>query len=94
MKQSIAAIVSPEISLYNKLIAFDNLEQLIENIDNANNLESLGLWTPLIELLHNEDKDLRRMAAWCVGTAVQNNGKAQERVCGSCLSHLPICSDH
>ncbi|MCJ1393802.1 hsp70 nucleotide exchange factor fes1 [Xylographa bjoerkii] len=79
MRQSMAAIISPEITLDNKLTAFDNFEQLIESIDNANNLEPLGLWTPLVELLKNEEGQLRRMAAWCVGTAVQNNEKAQER---------------
>ncbi|MCJ1434829.1 hsp70 nucleotide exchange factor fes1 [Xylographa pallens] len=79
MKQSMAAILSPDITLENKLTAFDNFEQLIESIDNANNLEPLGLWTPLVELLKNEEGQLRRMAAWCVGTAVQNNEKAQER---------------
>jgi hsp70-interacting protein len=77
MQGSMAALQAPDISLENKLIAFDNLEQLIENIDNANNLESLGLWAPLIELLDHEEADMRRMAAWCVGTAVQNNPKAQ-----------------
>lgn len=81
MKQSMHAIQSPDIILSEKLVAFDNLEQLIENIDNANNLENLGLWTPLVELLTDEERELRRMAAWCVGTAVQNNAKAQERVC-------------
>ena len=80
MKQSMAAILSPDITLDNKLTAFDNFEQLIESIDNANNLEPLGLWTPLVELLKNEEGQLRRMAAWCVGTAVQNNEKAQQRV--------------
>ncbi len=80
MKESMAAIRSPDITLENKLIAFDNLEQLIENLDNANNMEPLGLWTPLISQLGSEEPDLRRMAAWCLGTAVQNNVKAQERV--------------
>ncbi|KAI9850366.1 MAG: hsp70 nucleotide exchange factor fes1, partial [Pleopsidium flavum] len=42
MKESMAAIRSPEITMENKLIAFDNLEQLIETIDNANNMEPLG----------------------------------------------------
>ncbi|MCJ1405888.1 hsp70 nucleotide exchange factor fes1 [Xylographa trunciseda] len=79
MKQSMAAILSSDITLENKLTAFDNFEQLIESIDNANNLEPLGLWTPLVDLLKHEEGQLRRMAAWCVGTAVQNNEKAQER---------------
>jgi soluble cytochrome b562 len=77
MKQSMAAVLSPEITLENKLVAFDNLEQLIENLDNANNMENLGLWPPLVGLLGNEEAQLRMYAAWCVGTAVQNNEKSQ-----------------
>lgn len=90
MKSSMAALHSPdsEVSLPNKLIAFDNFEQLIESIDNANNLEPLGLWTPLIELLKHEEPDMRRMAAWCIGTAVQNNEKAQERLV--VMNALPV----
>lgn len=80
MKESMAAIQSPEISLPNKLVAFDNLEQLIEQIDNANNMQNLGLWDPLLAVLDSDESDLRRMAAWCMGTAVQNNVQAQERV--------------
>lgn len=83
MKAAMEVLHSNESDLENKLIAFDNFEQLIESIDNANNLEPLGLWTPLVQLLKHEDPDMRRMAAWCVGTAVQNNSKAQDRVCGT-----------
>ncbi|KAK3169551.1 hypothetical protein OEA41_008935 [Lepraria neglecta] len=77
MKQSMAAILSLEITLENKLIAFDNFEQLIENLDNANNMENLGLWQPLVGLLGSDEAQLRMYAAWCVGTAVQNNEKSQ-----------------
>jgi hsp70-interacting protein len=80
MKDAISAIENPEVDMENKMIAFDNFEQLVENIDNANNMESLGLWAPLVKLLESEEKELRMMAAWCAGTAVQNNVKAQERV--------------
>ncbi|KAK4453792.1 Hsp70 nucleotide exchange factor FES1 [Podospora aff. communis PSN243] len=68
------------ITLEDRLTAFDNFEQLIESLDNANNLEKLSLWTPLLDLLKHEEQELRRMAAWCVGTAVQNNVKTQERL--------------
>jgi hsp70-interacting protein len=68
------------ITLDDRLTAFDNFEQLIESLDNANNLEKLSLWTPLLSLLQHEERELRRMAAWCVGTAVQNNVKTQERL--------------
>lgn len=81
MKAAMEVLHSDESDLENKLIAFDNFEQLIESIDNANNLEPLGLWTPLIQLLKHEEADMRRMAAWCIGTAVQNNEKAQDKVC-------------
>lgn len=80
MKESMTAILSTDLSLENKLIAFDNFEQLIENLDNANNLEPLKLWEPLITCLSHEEGEIRRMAAWCVGTAVQNNEKSQERM--------------
>ena len=82
MKSSMSAILStdPEITLDDKLVAFDNFEQLIENLDNANNLGPLALWTPLLSCLSSEEVEIRRMAAWCVGTAVQNNEKSQERL--------------
>jgi hypothetical protein len=34
-----------------------------------------------VELLKHEEAEMRRMAAWCIGTAVQNNEKAQDKVC-------------
>ncbi|RFU76700.1 nucleotide exchange factor fes1 [Trichoderma arundinaceum] len=80
MKGSMEIINDPEVSLENKVIAFDNFEQLIENLDNANNIANLDLWTPLLEHLRNEESELRKMAAWCVGTAVQNNERTQERL--------------
>lgn len=82
MKAAIEVISSPdpEVTLENKLIAFDNFEQLIENLDNANNIANLSLWTPLLELLKHDERELRKMAAWCVGTAVQNNERTQERL--------------
>lgn len=80
MRDAMAAIQSPDVDLNNKLIAFDNFEQMIENLDNANNMESLGLWMPLVEQLENPVAELRLMAAWCVGTAVQNNNRSQEMV--------------
>ncbi|KAJ5092311.1 Hsp70 nucleotide exchange factor fes1 [Penicillium alfredii] len=80
MKAAMEVLHSDDSDLENKLIAFDNFEQLVEGIDNANNLEPLGLWTPLVQLLQHEEADIRRMAAWCVGTAVQNNEKAQDKL--------------
>lgn len=88
MKESMAAIQSPHVGLANKLTAFDNFEQLIENLDNANNMDVLGLWTPLVQQLRSDEAELRRYAAWCVGTAVQNNVKAQAKLLA--LDAIPI----
>ncbi|KAI1328795.1 nucleotide exchange factor Fes1-domain-containing protein [Xylariaceae sp. FL0255] len=82
MKAAIECITNPDesVTLETKLTAFDNLEQLIESLDNANLLSNLGLWTPLLECLGHEESEIRLMAAWCVGTAVQNNEPCQERL--------------
>lgn len=80
MKAAIEVIKDPETDLENKLVAFDNFEQLIEGIDNAMNIQSLNLWPDLVSLLEHEETDIRRMAAWSVGTAVQNNPKTQAHV--------------
>ncbi|KAL9623332.1 MAG: hypothetical protein Q9160_002439 [Pyrenula sp. 1 TL-2023] len=80
MREAMVVIENDEATHEAKMTAFDNFEQLVENLDNANNMESLGLWTPLVEQLQSDNADLRRMAAWCIGTAVQNNEKAQERL--------------
>lgn len=81
MRESMKAITDKSISLENREVAFDNFEQLIENLDNANNIAALGLWEPLVGQLGSEEKEMRIMAAWCIGTAVQNNSKAQDMVC-------------
>ena len=85
MRGAMAAIIAPtdQVNLESKMTAWDNFEQLIEQIDNANNLESLGLWPPLIKQLDNAEPEMRRMAAWCISTAVQNNVKSQERFLAS-----------
>ena len=82
MKQAIGVILHPEADHEARITAFDNFEQLIENLDNANNIEPLGLWKPLLTLLEHDDAELRKMAAWCVGTAVQNNEKSQQFLLG------------
>lgn len=83
MRQSMAVITAtsdPEVTLEHRLTAFDNLEQLIESLDNANNLGPLGLWAPLLASLSDAEPDVRRYAAWVAGTAVQNNEQSQERL--------------
>lgn len=79
MKESIAVAHNPKVEIKDKEIALDNFEMLIENMDNANNIENLGLWHPIVDLLKNEvPDDLRIIVCGIIGTAVQNNPKSQE----------------
>ncbi|KAG2031143.1 armadillo-type protein [Suillus americanus] len=62
-----------------RLQALDDLEMLVQNIDNANDLEKLGLWQPLHNLLQspNTTDTLKMQTLWIIGTALQNNPAAQ-----------------
>ncbi|ODV98560.1 hypothetical protein PACTADRAFT_1030 [Pachysolen tannophilus NRRL Y-2460] len=77
MKQSMAIIMDEEAEAKSKEVAFENFEMLIENLDNANNIENLKLWKPLIELLRSND-EFKSQTCSCIGTAIQNNTKSQE----------------
>jgi hsp70-interacting protein len=77
MQESMVAIKDTSLSLDDRLTAFDNLELLVESIDNASNLQVLKLWPPLLSQLSAPEASIRRYAAWVIGTAVQNNPKAQ-----------------
>lgn len=88
MREAMTVIQNPAATLPSKITAFDNLEQLVESIDNANNLTPLGLWDPLVGQLSSAEAELRKMAAWCIGTAVQNNVQAQERLLA--VNGIPI----
>ncbi|KAF8471931.1 nucleotide exchange factor Fes1-domain-containing protein [Kalaharituber pfeilii] len=90
MKEAMAAITNPEVSLEDKQIAFDNLEMLCEGLDNANNLENLNLWEPLIAQFDSPEPELRFMAAWVCGTAVQNNIKTQRKFHSAGGTHKAI----
>jgi hsp70-interacting protein len=82
-------IICEKKELYEKLAAFDELELLVESSDNACgtflnieiDLEPLGLWPSLLHLLEQDpEAELRKYAAWTMGTAVQNNLKSQQAV--------------
>ncbi|CCE65728.1 hypothetical protein TPHA_0M01530 [Tetrapisispora phaffii CBS 4417] len=78
MKESLQVIANEEAELEHKMIAMDNFELLIENIDNANNIENMKMWEPIIGILEHEEADMRAAALSIVGTAVQNNVSAQD----------------
>ncbi|KAF2688504.1 Hsp70 nucleotide exchange factor FES1 [Lentithecium fluviatile CBS 122367] len=80
MKNRMAMVTSADTTIEQKRRALEDFETLVQGIDNANNIEALRLWTPLVEQLEHKDAGVRMWAAWSVGTAVENNVKAQKRL--------------
>ncbi|ODV86327.1 hypothetical protein CANARDRAFT_27558 [[Candida] arabinofermentans NRRL YB-2248] len=78
MKQNLSVILHPEADLDNKLTAFDNFEMLIENLDNANNIQNMGMWGSLLDILDEEESQLVSFACSVIGTAAQNNKDSQD----------------
>ncbi|KAF8486828.1 armadillo-type protein, partial [Russula ochroleuca] len=78
MKEALAKAQDASLDESARLTALDDLEMLVENIDNANDLEKLGMWEPLQDLLASPSDDMKVQALWVIGTAVQNNPAAQK----------------
>ncbi|KAK0444539.1 nucleotide exchange factor Fes1-domain-containing protein [Desarmillaria tabescens] len=80
MKEDLAVAIDPHRSEDARVEALDHLEMLIEQIDNANNLEKLKMWAPLHSLLTSPDSTdvIVMQTLWVIGTALQNNPAAQE----------------
>jgi hypothetical protein len=86
MKEAMAAANDLQNPLKARLTALEDLEMLVQSIDNANDLEPLKLWEPLIVLMSSDVDKIRFNALWILGTAVQNNPRAQNVF----LSHDPL----
>ncbi|KAJ3044106.1 hsp70 nucleotide exchange factor fes1 [Rhizophlyctis rosea] len=79
MRECVQTIQDETVGLDDRVTAFDELEELVESLDNANDLRPLNLWAPILAVLTSSPHDkLRLYAAWVLGTAVQNNSKAQK----------------
>ncbi|RDB17617.1 Hsp70 nucleotide exchange factor FES1 [Hypsizygus marmoreus] len=80
MKEDVAVAVDNTREEDDRVAALDHLEMLIEQIDNANNLEKLKLWEPLHSLLTSDSSTLpiKMQTLWVLGTATQNNPSAQD----------------
>lgn len=77
MREALAKAQDASLDDDARLTALDDLEMLVENIDNANDLEKLGMWEPLQGLLGSPPDDVKVQALWVIGTAMQNNPSAQ-----------------
>ncbi|RKP30662.1 Hsp70 nucleotide exchange factor FES1 [Metschnikowia bicuspidata] len=78
MKQAIVILNNDEATDEAKLVALENFELLIENLDNANNIENMNMWPSIIAQLSSSKPDFQLLAASIIGVATQNNPKSQE----------------
>ncbi|KAF9228147.1 Fes1-domain-containing protein [Gyrodon lividus] len=90
MKEALEVAVDVTKDEDTRIAAMDDLEMLVENIDNANDLQKLKMWEPLQGLLGlpTTTDGLKLQTLWVIGTALQNNPAAQL----SYLSSNPIPS--
>ena len=76
--QELVDLVKSSSSIDDRTRALEELEEMVESLDNANDLEPLGLWEPLISFLGDQESKIRFHTAWVLGTAIQNNEKSQQ----------------
>ncbi|KDQ55977.1 hypothetical protein JAAARDRAFT_36768 [Jaapia argillacea MUCL 33604] len=88
MKEALAIAQDVSRSEEERVLAMDEFEMLVEQIDNANDLEKLQMWQPLQDLLISTTSppSLKTQVLWVLGTAVQNNPAAQNAY----LNHHPL----
>ncbi|KAF9316326.1 hsp70 nucleotide exchange factor fes1 [Podila horticola] len=77
MLDALQVIKHPQATNDEKDLAWEDFEMLIQQIDNACNMENMKMWPPILEELKNPNPKFREQAAWVCGTATQNNPKAQ-----------------
>ncbi|KAM1191430.1 hypothetical protein PS2_011721 [Malus domestica] len=80
MQIAIDDLSNSSLSLEDRHRALEELLVLVEPIDNANDLDKLGGIAAVIGELNHGDADTRKLAAWVLGTASQNNPVVQKQV--------------
>ncbi|KAL5538927.1 hypothetical protein UlMin_042835 [Ulmus minor] len=80
MRIAIDDLSNSSLSLEDRNRALQELLILVEPIDNANDLNKLGGLAVVIQQLHHPDTDIRKLAAWILGKASQNNPVVQRQV--------------
>ncbi|KAI5595501.1 hypothetical protein BDE02_03G143300 [Populus trichocarpa] len=67
-------------SLEDRQRALQELLILVEPLDNANDLNKLGGLAIVIQERNHPDPDIRRLSAWVLGKAYQNNPVVQKQI--------------
>ncbi|KAJ2741805.1 hsp70 nucleotide exchange factor fes1 [Coemansia sp. BCRC 34301] len=77
MTECLDAVEHPQTPSAARVVALDDLEMLVGNIDNATNIDALKLWPRLAALYTDADSHVRAGTLWVSATALQHNQRAQ-----------------
>ncbi len=77
IREETAVFVDAQRPAEDRLAAWENLEMLVEQIDNAVNVDRMSLWPGIFGVLGEADARVVRCAYSLVGTAAQNNPEVQ-----------------
>eukprot|EP00250_Pteridium_aquilinum_P007811 c17458_g1_i1 orf=378-1562(-) len=80
MKTAISDLRNFTLSVEDRQRALQELLELVEPIDNANDLHKLGGLVVVVEELNRTEESLRILAAWILGKASQNNRVVQDQL--------------
>ncbi|ESW18102.1 hypothetical protein PHAVU_006G013100 [Phaseolus vulgaris] len=80
MKIAIRDLNNVSTSLEDRHRALQELLELVESIDNANDINKLGGLVAVTKELNHSDPVIRTLAAWVLGKASQNNPIVQQQI--------------
>ncbi|GMI98114.1 hypothetical protein like AT3G51980 [Hibiscus trionum] len=80
MQIALDDLSNSSLSLEDRHRALQELLILVEPIDNANDMCKLGGFGMIIRELDHSDSDVRKISAWILGKASQNNPYVQKQV--------------
>jgi len=87
MREALERAVDVGADAEARVAALHDIQELVEDIDNARDFEAIDGFGPTLELLASDEPALQAAAAWVVGTAVQNQRELQLHLLG--LDALP-----
>ncbi|GMH09178.1 hypothetical protein Nepgr_011018 [Nepenthes gracilis] len=80
MRIAIDDLNNSSLSLGERSHALEELLILVEPIDNANDMNKLGGLVAVIRELDNVEPEIRKLSAWVLGKASQNNPVVQKQI--------------
>ena len=77
MREALERAVDVGADAEARVAALHDIQELVEDIDNARDFKAIDGFGPTLELLASDEPALQAAAAWVVGTAVQNQRELQ-----------------